>query len=316
MSASFGEGIAFIDGRFVPKGEATISVFDLGFLLSDATYDVVHVWHGAFFRLEDHLDRFLGSLAKLRMELDHDREAIARIATECVRRAGLRDAFVQIIATRGRPSDGRRDLRKCQNNFIALALPFVWLVEPEQAEAGVSMIISEVLRIPARSVDPTVKNFNRLDFSQSLFEAYDKGAEYAVLLDTDGHVTEGLGYNLFALIGGRLISPASGVLEGVTRSTVLEMAKQTNLNAELADITAGELRGADEIFMATTAGGITPVSQLDGAPVGRGVAGPHTQRLREMYWAWHDRPEYRTPIDYEAVDDTQAGIGARAGAAE
>jgi branched-chain amino acid aminotransferase len=310
MTASPSEGIAFIDGAFVPKAEAKISVFDLGFLLSDATYDVAHVWQGAFFRLADHLDRFEASLAKLRLELPYDREAIAAIATECVRRAGLRDAYVQIIATRGIASDGRRDLRKCTNAFIAFALPFVQLLGSEAANAGVNMIISEVLRIPPRAVDPTVKNFNRLDFSQSLFEAYDRGADYAVLLDTDGHVTEGLGYNIFALTGDRLVSPASGVLEGVTRATVLEMARETNLKAELGDISADQLRGADEIFLATTAGGVTPVTTLDGAPVGGGAAGPHTLRLQELYWAWHDKPEYRTPIDYAKTETAPAAIGA------
>ena len=165
------------------------------------------------------------------------------------------------------------------------------------------MIISDVVRIPPASVDPTIKNFNRLDFSQSLFQAYDRGAEYALLLDTDGFVTEGLGYNIFARMGERLISPDSGVLEGVTRRTVLEMARETNLKAELGKITADEMRGADEIFMATTAGGITPVTELDGKPVGDGGAGPLTERLRDMYWAWHGKPELRTEIDYDARPD-------------
>jgi branched-chain amino acid aminotransferase len=293
-------GVAFVDGGFVPRAEAKISVFDLGFLLSDCTYDVVHVWQGSFFRLEEHLDRFEASVAKLRMDLPYSRDEIREIATECVRRAGLRDAYVQMIATRGLPNDGRRDLRRCTNNFIAFALPFVWLVPEDDIDQGVSMIISDVVRIPPESVDPTVKNFNRLDFSQSLFQAYDRGADYALLLNAEGNVTEGLGYNIFARMGERLVSPDGGVLEGVTRKTVMEMARQTNLKAELGDITADEMRGADEIFMATTAGGITPVTELDGAPVGDGRPGPLTQRLSDMYWAWHGKPEFLTKIDYDA----------------
>lgn len=301
MTTDFSDGVAFVDGAFVPKADAKISIFDLGFLLSDCTYDVVHVWDGAFFRLEEHLARFEASAAKLRMELPYSRDGIREIATECVRRAGLRDSYVELIATRGQARDGRRDLRLCDNGFIAFALPFVWLVPEEEAAKGVSMIVSDVMRIPPQSVDPTVKNFNRLDFSRSLFEAYDKGADYALLLDANGHVTEGLGYNIFALTGGRLVSPDAGVLEGVTRRTVMEMARETNLDAGLAEITADELRQADEVFMATTAGGITPVTTLDGAPVGDGRPGPVTERLRALYWDWHRKPEYLTPIDYDAA---------------
>ena len=295
------DGVAFVDGAFVPKAEAKISIFDMGFLLSDCTYDVVHVWGGAFFRLEEHLDRFEASVAKLRMELPYGRDEIRDIATECVRRAGLRESYVELIATRGQASDGRRDLRLCTNGFIAFALPFVWLAPEEAAADGVSMIVSEVMRIPPEAVDPTIKNFNRLDFSQSLFEAYDKGADYALLLDAQGHVTEGLGYNIFALSGGRLVSPDSGVLEGVTRRTVLEIARESNLDAGLGTITADELRRSDEIFMATTAGGITPVTTLDGQPVGDGRPGPVTERLRALYWDWHRKPEFLTPIDYDAA---------------
>ena len=193
--ANPGAGVDFIDGEFCPVAEAKISIFDLGFLLGDATYDAVHVWKGSFFRLDDHLERFERSLAGLRLELPHDRADIARIVTECVRRSGLREALIEVIATRGVPPDGRRDLRTCENRFLAFAVPFVWIVPEEQAASGAHVVISAVPRIPADSVDPTIKNFNRLDFSRALFEAYDRGGEYAVLCDHDGYVTEGLGYN-------------------------------------------------------------------------------------------------------------------------
>jgi len=292
----FADGTAFIDGDYCPKAEARISVFDMGFLLSDATYDVAHVWRGTFFRLDDHLDRFAASCAKLRYTLPYDRGQIRDILIECVLRTGREDAMVSMIATRGSTTDGRRDLRKCRNTFLAFALPFVWIVEPERIDAGVHAAISTVRRIPPDSVDPTVKNFNRLDFSQALFEAYDRGAEFAILTDGEGHVTEGLGYNVFALSGGRLLSPDAGVLEGVTRRTILEMAAETNVKAELAEIAVEQFKAADEIFMASTAGGIMPVTRLDGRAVGDGSPGPLTIRLKDMYWAWHDKPAYRTSV--------------------
>lgn len=291
-------GVAFIDGEFCPVAEAKISIFDLGFLLGDATYDAVHVWKGSFFRLDDHLERFERSLAGLRLELPHDRADIARIVTECVRRSGLREALIEVIATRGVAADGRRDLRTCENRFLAFAVPFVWIVPQEQAASGAHVVISTVPRIPADSVDPTIKNFNRLDFSRALFEAYDRGGEYAVLCDRDGYITEGLGYNVFAVHGGRLISPGGGVLEGVTRRTVFELCAETNVKAELGQIRADDLRGADEVFLATTAGGVVPVASVDGRDIGDGRPGPLTTRLSELYWAAHDDPKYATPINY------------------
>jgi branched-chain amino acid aminotransferase len=291
-------GVAFVDGEFCPVAEAKISIFDLGFLLSDATYDAVHVWKGSFFRLDDHLERFERSLAGLRLKLPHDRQDIARIVTECVRRSGLRDALIEVIATRGVPSDGRRDLRNCENRFLAFAVPFVWIVQRDEVESGAHVVISSVPRIPPESVDPTIKNFNRLDFSRALFEAYDRGGEYAILADYDGNITEGLGYNVFAFYRGRLVSPGGGVLEGVTRRTVFELCAATNVKAELGQMNADELRTADEVFLATTAGGILPVTKVDDRDVGDGAPGPLTQRLSDLYWAAHDDPKYATPVDY------------------
>ena len=293
-------GIAFIDGEFCPLSEAKISIFDLGFLLSDATYDAVHVWRGSFFRLDDHLDRFERSLAGLRMSLPYDRDALRGIMTDGVRRTGLRDAMVEIIATRGVPPDGRRDLRTCVNRFIAFVVPFVWIVNQEERAKGAHLVVSSVPRIPTESVDPRIKNFNRLDFSRALFEAYDRGGDYAVLPDRDGNLTEGLGFNVFALFGGRLLTPAAGVLEGVTRDTVMALCAELNVAAETAAIPAGDLGQADEVFLSSIAGGIMPVHNVDGTSIGDGAEGPVTARLRSLYWDWHARPEYRTPVDYGA----------------
>ena len=230
---------------------------------------------GKFFRMDEHLERFERSMAGLRLEIPYDRAAVAEIIHECVRRGSLRDSMVMVIATRGMvPPDGRRDLRKCTNGFIAAALPYHTVVTPEELEKGIDMIVSSVPRIPTESVDPRIKNFNRLDFCRALFEAYDRGANYAVLPDHEGNLTEGLGYNIFASRGGRLISPDWGVFEGITRRTVFEMCAETNVKAELVKMKADDLHAADEVFIASTAGGIMPVSTVDGAPVGDGTPGP------------------------------------------
>ena len=159
-------GVAY-DGEFVPVERANISVLDFGFTRSDVTYDVVHVWNGGFFRLEHHLDRFLRSVAKLRMSLPFSRDQLRAILAECVRRAGLRSAYVCMLCTRGRPPQGSRDLRLCRNRFLAYAIPFIWVGGQERQAEGIKAIISTIRRIPPESVDPTVKNYHWLDLEQA-----------------------------------------------------------------------------------------------------------------------------------------------------
>ena len=207
--------------------------------------------------------------------------------------------MVTLIATRGTPTTAHKDLRTCKNRLIAWSLPYHAVVSDDEEDSGCDVVIADTVRIPPSAVDPTVKNFGRLDFVRALFEAYDRNADYAVLLDEEGNVTEGRGWNIFGLLGGELVTPDSGVLEGVTRRTVLELSQALNINARLGQINANELRAADEVFMTSTAGGVMPVRTIDGTPVADGQPGPVTHRLREMYWRLHEDPAYMTPVRYE-----------------
>lgn len=263
------------------------------------TYDVAHVWQGSFFRLEDHLDRFFASMAALRYAIPYDRDQVRSILMECVKRAGFRDAYVAMLCTRGRPPMGSRDMRLCQNRFIAYVIPFVWLASQEKREKGLHVIISSYFRIPSGSVDPTVKNYHHLDSVRSLWEAYDKGADSVFLLDYEGNVTEGPGFNVFAVIDGSVVTPNSGVLEGVTRRTVLEVAAELGLPAQMRKISADELRSAEEIFITSTGGGVMPVTRIDGRILGNDAPGAVTTRLREAYWTRHDDSRYSTPVAYD-----------------
>ncbi|HIM24431.1 MAG TPA: branched-chain amino acid transferase [Rhodospirillales bacterium] len=300
-------GIGFIDGEYMPFSELRIPVTDMGFQLADMCYDAVHVWKGRFFRLDDHLARFQTGLQKRRYDtLGYDIEAIADVCNGCVARLGAEDAFVMLIATRGTPMGANKDLRSCQNRLIAWALPLHTIVSDEEMENGCDIVIADTMRIPPEAVDPTVKNFGRMDFVGALFEAYDRKADYAVLLDAEGCVTEGRGWNIFALRQGALLSPDDGVLEGITRKTVLELSADLNIDGRLARITADELRGADEVFLTSTAGGIMPVKSIDKKIVGDGAPGPVTQRLTELYWKLHDDPELTTPVNYQLAEGQAA----------
>lgn len=295
-------GTAYIDGAFVPMSEAKISVLDWGFLHSDATYDVVHVWKGRFFRLDTHVERFLRSADRLRLTLPVPAGKLAQILAECVSRSGFEDAYVEMVLTRGISPTFSRDPREAHNQLICFAIPFGWILRPEQREAGLAIVLSDIRRIPPDSVDPTVKNYHWLDFVMGLYDAYDRGAQSAVLTDVDGNLAEGPGFNIFTVREGRIATPDRGVLRGVTRQTAIELAAELGFPLEQRVVTAAETLAADEVFITSTAGGIMPVTRINGASVGAGRMGPVTRALVEIYWAKHAHGKWST-----AVEDVLSG---------
>jgi len=297
---AFADGAAFVEGCYVPIGEAKLPLLDWGFTRSDVTYDVVHVWKGNFFRLDDHLDRFECSCARLHLDPGHTRDEMRDILMGCVRRSGLRDAYVEILCTRGLPAPGSRDPRQCRNSFYAFAISFVWIVPRERQELGAHLIISEIPRISPASVDPTVKNFHWGDLTRALFQAYERGAETAVLVDQDGYVSEGPGFNIFRVHAGGVTTPRGTVLEGITRQTVHELCDELGIPFALARITPDELRDADEIFLSSTAGGVMPVSRIDDRILGNDRPGPIASKIRDLYWLKHEQGWHATPVDYDS----------------
>ena len=296
MSDDFSKGVAFIEGDYVPVDEARIPLLDFGFLRSDANQDTVSVWRGQFFRLEDHLDRFERNIAKLRMTCPHDRAAQRAILNRCVALTGLRDAYVQMLMTRGRPPIGSRDIRLCENRYIVFCLPYISIASPERQKEGLDLAVSKIVRIPPETVDPTIKHYHWLDFEMSLFDAYDRGCDTTVLVDRDGNLTEGPGFNIFLVKGGRLLTPDDGVLDGMTRRTLFELCAETNLAYTMEKIPAAALGQADEVFLSSTAGGVMPVRSVDGRRVGDGAPGPVTERLKALYWRKREAGWHATPV--------------------
>ena len=293
-------GIGFMDGEYLPVSEMRLPVTDMGFQLGDMCYDAVHVHKGRFFRLKDHLDRWDHSIAERRYQsLGYDRDQVAEVLHGCVARAGLKEAMITFVATRGSPATAHKDLRTCKNRFMVWAVPYYQVFSESEASIGSDIVVANTIRIPPEAVDPTIKNFGRLDFVRALFEAYDREAKYAVLLDQEDNVTEGRGWNIFVLRDGVLTSPDRGVLEGITRKTVVELAARMNIDCRLTRVPVDDLRRADEVFISSTAGGIMPVRSIDKVAVGDGAPGPVTMRLSEMYWRLHEDPAYSTPVRYE-----------------
>lgn len=275
------DGIVFNNGEFVTPEDATMSIFDMGFVWGDCAYDVTSVWNGWFFMLEAHLDRFLNSCEGFRLESRYSRDDIRRICAECVERTGLDEAYVKLQMTRG---VARHDPRAAECCFIAYAVPYVWIWGEEKCRHGANLYLSKTERVSSKAIDQRIKNYNRADLVQARFEAYDHGCDDALLCGPDGNLTEGPGYNVFLVRDGHVVSPDHNVLEGITRLGVGELCEAEGIPFELRKVAPDELEVADEIFASTTAGGVMPITQIDSKPVRNGHIGLVTNRIQELYW--------------------------------
>ena len=291
----FTKGTAYIDGEFKPISDAKISILDWGFLHSDATYDVVHVWNGKFFRLDNHLDRYFSGMERLHLSISYSRDELRSILSNCVKMSGLKDAYVEMITTRGQPQPGSRDPRNCTNQFIAFAIPFVWVTKPQ---TSINLFISQRQRIPTESIDPVIKNYHWLDLVMGQFEAFENGGETVALVDQSGNLTEGPGFNIFVIKDKVITTPATGVLHGITRKSIIELAVEYGYEVIEGDLSPQSTREADEVFATSTAGGIMPITTIDNQTIGTGNIGRITKELQKGYWLMHDDLRYTLSIDY------------------
>ena len=294
-------GAAWMNGTVIPISQAAIPVNDWGLVHSDITYDVVPVIDGAFFRFDEYLARFLSSMENLHLDPGMSKRDIKAALHQMVSKSRLRDSYVAMVCSRGKPKiAGSRDPRDCENHFFAWCVPYVHIIKPEIVKQGATAWIAQnAYRIPENSVNPLVKNYHWGDFTQGIFEAKDKNYETVILLDYDGNVTEGPGFNVFAVKDKVLITPDRGVLAGVSRKTVLEMAEHLGINTSVRSLSVEELLEADEVFLSSSGGGVIPIIRVNETIFGNGASGPISVQLNETYWAWTTLEKYRDPIDYE-----------------
>ena len=288
--------VVYVNGEYVPRDQARISIFDFGFLRGDAVFDTTSAWNGRIFKLSAHLERLDLSLRAARIPCPLPLEELRGVIVETTRRSGLREAYIQTIVTRGEPPLGVRDLTQCRPGLIVFAVPYVFILNPEQIRSGGRALIASTRAMPAQCLDPKIKSLSRLHFDLAVLQGKSAGMDVSLMLDLDGHVTEGPGFNVFAVRGGTLFSPPEGILMGITRQTVFELAAEHGLPAREAQLTAYDLCAADEVFLTSTAGGIMPLVEIDGRPIGDGKPGPVSQRVHGLYWALRESGRDGTPI--------------------
>ena len=287
-------GAAYINGELMPAAEASVSIFDSGFIGGVAVFDTLACWQGGLFKLPRHRARFERSAHAAMIPLRCCGPELEAVIIETTRRSGLQDAYVQAIATRGRrPTPS---MPSHEPTLIVYAIPYVWIQPREKTETGVSVMIPSIRQWSPATVDAKIKNFNRMHTHLAKLEADRAGADDVVLLDDRGLLTESRGANVFLVRGGSLYTPRSGILEGITRETVFEIAAEQDIPAAERDLTPFDLYTAEEAFLCSTAGGIFPITSADGRQVGNGAPGPLTRRIKERYWERHLSGPDITPV--------------------
>jgi len=187
-----------------------------------------------------------------------------------------------------------RDLTQCRPGLIVFAIPYVFILNPERG--GGRATIASTRALPVQCLDPKIKSLSRLHFDLAMLQGKAAGMDVALMLDLDGHVTEGPGFNVFVVKHGQLFSPPEGILMGITRLTVFELAAEHGIPAREAQLTPYDLYAADEVFITSTAGGIMPLVEIDGRPIADGKPGPVSQRIHGLYWQLRESGTDAVPI--------------------
>jgi len=281
--------MAYVNGKVVPVGEASVSVYDRSFLYGDGCFDTAVARGRRVFRLEAHVDRLMRSMRVLRIEAPLTREGFRETALDLLRRNDMVDGFLRIVVSRGTCAYVSLDPRTATGGATVVMLTRG--AEPPRAIAaihgdaqGIRAITASIRKTPTASLESRVKANNYLNGILARWEAIDAGVDEAILLDARGMVTEGTGDNLFAVCRGRLVTPpALNILEGITRETILAMAPTVPIVVDVREMTPYDLYTADEVFLTSTVIGVQPILELDGRMIGSGKRGPVAARLQSLY---------------------------------
>jgi len=280
---------AYVNGKVLPVGEATVSVLDRSFLYGDGCFDTAVAREGKIFKLDTHIDRLFRSLRALRIDLPLSKAAVRAAAMDLLRRNGMRDGFIRIVVSRGTCRYASVDPRATAGDPTVVMLtrgidPSTTYGGPSGSAGGIRAIIASVRKTPSASLEARAKSNNYLNSILARLEATTAGVDEAILLDLDGNITEGSGDNIFCVAGNRLRTPPTlNTLEGVTRETILALAPRAGLSAEVCALTPYDLYVGDEVFLTSTVIGVMPVVELDGRRIGEGRPGPVAARIQRLY---------------------------------
>lgn len=276
--------IIYIDGKFVDEEEAKISVFDHGLLYGDGVFEGIRAYYGRVFRLQAHIDRLYDSARSINLDPGLAKDEMTRVVLDTCRRNNLRDAYIRLVVTRGRGDLGL-DPRKCPRASVFCIAAAIELYPAELYEKGLDVVTLGTRRNAPDALDPRIKSLNYLNNVIAKMEATRAGAPEGLFLNKEGYVAEATGDNIFIIKNGELITPPPhvGLLEGITRNTVMELAAKAEIPVYERVFTRHDVYTADECFLTGTAAEVIPVVKVDGRPIGNGQPGPITRDLIAMF---------------------------------
>ena len=276
----------YIDGKFYDEGNAKISVFDHGLLYGDGIFEGIRAYNGRVFKLQEHIDRLYYSAKAILLNVPLNHGEMTRAVVNTCRENNIRDGYIRLVVTRG-PGGLGLNPNKCKTPSVIVIADKIQLYPAEMYEKGLEIVTVPTTRNSHNAVNPAIKSLNYLNNILAKIEANNAGCEEAIMLNAQGYIAECTGDNLFILKAGQMFTPplSAGALYGITRATVIDLARELGISVSEPDLTRYDVFNADECFLTGTGAEVIPVVKLDGRVIGNGKPGKITTTLVQRYKA-------------------------------
>lgn len=274
----------YVNGKFYDKDKAVVSVFDHGLLYGDGVFEGMRSYNGKVFRLEDHIKRLYESARSIWIEIPMTQEEMCKATNDTLALNQIQNGYIRLVVTRGSGTLGL-DPRKCSNPSIIIITDSIALYPDELYQNGLEMVTAATIRTSPAMLSPRVKSLNYLNNIMAKIEGIQAGCDEALLLNQNGEVAECTGDNIFIVKDGVLITPplVAGILGGITRQTVIELAKKAGIEVQETAFTRHDIYSADECFLTGSAAELIPVVKLDMRQIGTGKPGDVTWKLIKLF---------------------------------
>ena len=276
----------YIDGKFYDEAKAKVSVFDHGLLYGDGIFEGIRAYNGRVFRLKEHINRLFYSAKAIMLDIPMSHAELMKVTVETCRRNKLRDGYIRLVVTRGVGTLGLNPNR-CKNPSVIIIAGKIQLYPVEYYQRGLDIVTVPTVRNLHSAVNGAIKSLNYLNNVLAKIEANNAGCEEAIMLNSEGFVSECTGDNIFIVKQGQLLTPplSSSALYGITRKVVLDLAVEAGIPTDEPNLTRYDLFNADECFLTGTGAELVPVVKIDARVIGNGKPGPITRKLVERYHA-------------------------------
>ncbi|TJY41427.1 branched-chain-amino-acid transaminase [Cohnella pontilimi] len=274
----------YMNGDYVTKDDAKVSVFDHGFLYGDGIFEGIRIYDGNIFRCKEHLDRLYDSAKSIMLDIPLSYAEMQEALVETVRRNGLRDGYIRLVVSRG-PGNLGIDPQRCERAWVIIIVQQLAIYPEEAYRDGLrSISVSQRRNIPD-ALSPKIKSLNYLNNILVKIQSNLAGVGEAIMLNAQGYVTEGSSDNIFIVKRGVVYTPPTylGALEGVTRGAIMDLCSRLGYAFKEEPFTLHDVYVADEVFFTGTAAEVIAVREVDGRVIGEGHAGPVTTRLLEEF---------------------------------